>query len=232
VSRQCPALLQCRWRKCNSSSRTPIRNVPPRVETAASLLLRQPSIVSPPRVEPPHFFAAAASSLIFFCKIVSRLLLFLRRASIVSHLRGLTRAFAVPWSACLWFRLYLGSVPLREGYLDVFGFLILCVTRSHIRTPHVEEKDSTRGSWVGSRRRTRCGAPCATGCVGTSSSTLNRQVSKLINRRGSRSLWRPILTGHLEKLVADFSKAQRRFCQIDGFVDSREVVHPKEVEIE
>jgi hypothetical protein len=32
----------------------------------------------------------------------------------------------VPCRACLWFLLNLGSVPLREGYLCVLGFLILC----------------------------------------------------------------------------------------------------------
>lgn len=36
-----------------------------------------------------------------------------------------TRALAVPWRACLWFLRNLGSVPLREGYLEVLGFLIL-----------------------------------------------------------------------------------------------------------
>jgi len=33
-------------------------------------------------------------------------------------------AFIVPCSACLWFLRNLGSVPLREGYRFVFGFLI------------------------------------------------------------------------------------------------------------
>lgn len=33
----------------------------------------------------------------------------------------------VPWSACLWFLLNFGSVPLRDGYLWVFGFLILLI---------------------------------------------------------------------------------------------------------
>lgn len=36
-----------------------------------------------------------------------------------------TSAFIVPCRACLWFLLNLGSVPFREGYLEVFGFLIL-----------------------------------------------------------------------------------------------------------
>ena len=36
-----------------------------------------------------------------------------------------TKAFIVPCRACLWFRRNLGSVPLRDGYLLVFGFLIL-----------------------------------------------------------------------------------------------------------
>lgn len=36
-----------------------------------------------------------------------------------------TNAFVVPWRACLWFRRNLGSVPFREGYLEVLGFLIL-----------------------------------------------------------------------------------------------------------
>jgi hypothetical protein len=45
---------------------------------------------------------------------------------------GRTRAFIVPWSACLWFLLNLGSVPLREGYLLVFGFLILRANRRQL----------------------------------------------------------------------------------------------------
>jgi hypothetical protein len=36
-----------------------------------------------------------------------------------------TRAFIVPWRACLWFLRNFGSVPFNEGYLQVFGFLIL-----------------------------------------------------------------------------------------------------------
>ena len=36
-----------------------------------------------------------------------------------------TKAFIVPCRACLWFRRNFGSVPLRDGYLEVFGFLIL-----------------------------------------------------------------------------------------------------------
>lgn len=36
-----------------------------------------------------------------------------------------TNALIVPWRACLWFLLNLGSVPLSDGYLWVFGFLIL-----------------------------------------------------------------------------------------------------------
>jgi hypothetical protein len=31
----------------------------------------------------------------------------------------------VPCKACLWFLRNLGSVPFKEGYLEVFGFLIL-----------------------------------------------------------------------------------------------------------
>lgn len=38
-----------------------------------------------------------------------------------------TKAFAVPCSACLWFLRNFGSVPFRDGYLEVFGFLILYV---------------------------------------------------------------------------------------------------------
>lgn len=34
-------------------------------------------------------------------------------------------ALIVPCSACLWFLRNFGSVPLREGYRKVFGFLIL-----------------------------------------------------------------------------------------------------------
>ena len=36
-----------------------------------------------------------------------------------------TKAFIVPCRACLWFLRNLGSVPLRDGYLEVLGFLIL-----------------------------------------------------------------------------------------------------------
>jgi hypothetical protein len=36
-------------------------------------------------------------------------------------------AFIVPWRACLWFLRNFGSVPLREGYRWVFGFLILYI---------------------------------------------------------------------------------------------------------
>ena len=36
-----------------------------------------------------------------------------------------TKAFIVPWRACRWFLLNFGSVPLRDGYREVFGFLIL-----------------------------------------------------------------------------------------------------------
>lgn len=38
-------------------------------------------------------------------------------------------AFIVPWRACLWFLRNFGSVPLREGYRWVFGFLILYIER-------------------------------------------------------------------------------------------------------
>lgn len=38
---------------------------------------------------------------------------------------SLTRALAVPCSACLWLRRNLGSVPFSDGYLEVLGFLIL-----------------------------------------------------------------------------------------------------------
>lgn len=37
----------------------------------------------------------------------------------------------MPCSACLWFLLNFGSVPLSEGYRWVFGFLILH-TRSQV----------------------------------------------------------------------------------------------------
>ena len=36
-----------------------------------------------------------------------------------------TKAFVVPCRACLWFLRNFGSVPLRDGYLEVFGFLML-----------------------------------------------------------------------------------------------------------
>ncbi len=39
--------------------------------------------------------------------------------------RERTKALIVPCSACRWFRLNLGSVPLSDGYRKVFGFLIL-----------------------------------------------------------------------------------------------------------
>ena len=38
-----------------------------------------------------------------------------------------TKAFIVPCSACLWFLRNLGSVPFRDGYLEVFGFFIPCL---------------------------------------------------------------------------------------------------------
>jgi hypothetical protein len=38
-----------------------------------------------------------------------------------------TKAFIVPCRACLWFLRNFGSVPFRDGYLEVFGFLILFV---------------------------------------------------------------------------------------------------------
>jgi hypothetical protein len=61
-----------------------------------------------------------------------------------------TKAFIVPWRACLWFRRNLGSVPLSDGYLEVFGFLILHSTQniSTIRK-NTEFWDF----------RTRCGGP-------------------------------------------------------------------------
>lgn len=40
-------------------------------------------------------------------------------------------AFIVPCRACLWLRLNLGSVPLSEGYRNVFGFLMLCRSCQH-----------------------------------------------------------------------------------------------------
>lgn len=36
-----------------------------------------------------------------------------------------TRAFMFPWRACRWFLRNFGSVPFRDGYRDVFGFLML-----------------------------------------------------------------------------------------------------------
>jgi hypothetical protein len=52
------------------------------------------------------------------------------RISIIPAIRGeglrkRTNAFIVPCSACLWFLRNLGSVPLSDGYLEVFGFLML-----------------------------------------------------------------------------------------------------------
>jgi hypothetical protein len=53
------------------------------------------------------------------------------RHSLFSHAASLLpsftsfSAFIVPCRACLWFLRNLGSVPFREGYLCVFGFLML-----------------------------------------------------------------------------------------------------------
>ena len=57
----------------------------------------------------------------------SQITVALFRVYAVSLLPSLTslRAFIVPCSACLWFLRNLGSVPLSEGYLWVFGFLML-----------------------------------------------------------------------------------------------------------
>jgi hypothetical protein len=61
-----------------------------------------------------------------------------------------TKAFIVPWRACLWFRRNFGSVPLSDGYLEVFGFLIL----------HSTQKISTiRKNTEFWDFRTRCGGP-------------------------------------------------------------------------
>ena len=64
-----------------------------------------------------------------------------------------TRALAVPWRACLWLRRNLGSVPFREGYLDVLGFLILLVSR---RVSVVIARGRSPRPDV---RRTHCGEP-------------------------------------------------------------------------
>lgn len=67
----------------------------------------------------------------------------------------------VPWRACRWFRRNLGSVPFREGYLEVLGFLIL--------------SDSEQGwkSVLRGRLLTRCGAPWPTGYAARSFLTLS-----------------------------------------------------------
>lgn len=71
-----------------------------------------------------------------------------------------TRAFAVPCSACRWFLRNLGSTPFSDGYLWVLGLLML-------------QEFSCQRSMSRPRRRltkrTRSGAPCATGCAETSS---------------------------------------------------------------
>lgn len=46
--------------------------------------------------------------------------------SCVETAMGRTKAFMVPWRACRWFRRNLGSVPFKEGYREVLGFLMLC----------------------------------------------------------------------------------------------------------
>ena len=50
---------------------------------------------------------------------------YIKFLAILVYLRQHTRALMVPCSACLWFLLNFGSVPLSEGYRWVFGFLIL-----------------------------------------------------------------------------------------------------------
>lgn len=72
----------------------------------------------------------------------------------------------VPWRACLWFRRNLGSVPLREGYLEVLGFLMLRGGVSETGTFLREI------SWK-IERPTRYGEPCGSGCAETSSLTLD-----------------------------------------------------------
>lgn len=60
-------------------------------------------------LSPPSFFA--------FCMMIS---------AVYKPVAGQpTRAFIVPWRACLWFLRNFGSVPFKDGYLEVLGFLIL-----------------------------------------------------------------------------------------------------------
>lgn len=110
---------------------------------------------------------------------------------------GRTKAFMVPWRACLWLRRNFGSVPLRDGYLQVFGFLIL-----------LSDSVSTIlnalfaaccffvccwfGSWSG--LRTRYGEPSWTGCAGTSSWILS--VSSVCGQQ--HSFDRHLLTRHCD----------------------------------
>ena len=68
---------------------------------------------------PPYHAASLFPSLTSFystCQLLSHMLPYPERP---------TKAFIVPCSACLWFRRYFGSVPLREGYRCVLGFLML-----------------------------------------------------------------------------------------------------------
>lgn len=52
-----------------------------------------------------------------------------------------TKAFIVPCSACLWFLRNLGSVPFRDGYLEVFGFLILGVVHMSVQLAEEQRRN-------------------------------------------------------------------------------------------
>lgn len=90
----------------------------------------------------------------------------------------------VPWRACLWLRRNLGSVPLSEGYLWVFGFLMLCaqfalasriscvVRLSSLQACPVGAVVRYRMAMVGEVVRTRSCEPSCSGCAANCSLTL------------------------------------------------------------
>jgi len=93
--------------------------------------------------------AYAASRLPSFTSFCKTLAVSFRPATVDWSVRYIsrTRALIVPCSACLWFRLNLGSVPLREGYRWVFGFLILFARRSVSCHPVVGHRRVIESKW-------------------------------------------------------------------------------------
>lgn len=116
----------------------------------------------------------------------------------------------VPWRACLWLRRNLGSVPLSEGYLWVFGFLMLCAHSRqspllwYMSSLFVRRLGSWRDGGVvdGDRMevvRTRSCEPSCSGCAGSCSLTLKEKVSTLPRQFSQRK--DPSRTGHGDDLL-------------------------------